>query len=222
MPNLTNPSSNIESRANRFLTNFNKLAKNHDKVHIIAHSFAGVDIRAMISLYDLQPRIASLSTVSSPHNGLTLLEKLLNHKEAEAYLSDAFRPVGLNPYNATEFNSGLMEDINEDLADSETYQKFSFGSRTSQAHLDKFLRYPGSAIMDEDPLDDNDGITHPRDWEWGQYLLTFEASHYESGGLKTRFNMDLIYGAVTDNIKLTEAKGNPEMAKEFGLAYQEI
>mmetsp|Transcript_29015 Transcript_29015/g.25662 ORF Transcript_29015/g.25662 Transcript_29015/m.25662 type:complete len:121 (+) Transcript_29015:302-664(+) len=120
-------------------------------------------MRAMISLYDLQPKIASLNTVCTPHNGLTLLNKLTQNPDAKAYVQDALRPVGLNFYNATEFVSDAMEDLNEDLSESETYQIYSFGSRTSQAHLDKMLRYPASAIMNQDPLDDNDGITHPQD-----------------------------------------------------------
>ncbi|CAI2377884.1 unnamed protein product [Moneuplotes crassus] len=222
MPNLTNPSSNVEIRATRFLNNFEKLAKGHEKVHIVAHSFAGFDIRAMIALYDLQPKIASLSTVCTPHNGLTLLDNLTKHTEAEAYLSDALRPLGLNPYNVEEFRAGTMYEMNEELEDSETYQIYSFGSRTSQANVDKFIRFTASAIMDQDPLDDNDGITHPNDCKFRDYLLTFEVSHYESGGLKAGFDMDLIFGSVTDNIKLTEAKGDENIAKKFGLSYQEM
>lgn len=163
MPNLTNPSSSIETRATKFLNSFHKIAGEHEKVHIVAHSFAGVDIRAMISLYDLQSKVASLSTVCTPHNGLTLLDNLTKHTEAEPYLSDALRPVGLNPYNVEEFRSGNMYEINEDLEDSESYQIYSFGARTSQADVDKFIRFTASAIMDQDPLNDNDGITHPQD-----------------------------------------------------------
>jgi hypothetical protein len=222
LPNLTNPSSTIESRANRFLQRFNEVAGKHERVHIVAHSFAGIDIRAMITFYDLQSRIASLSTVCSPHNGLTLLNKIEQHPHAKQHIHDALLPVGLNAHNVNEFLTNSMSEINEDLEGSELYNKFSYGSRTNQFLLEKMLRNTSGAIMDEDPLNDNDGITQPDDCRWGDYLLSFEASHYQTGGLDLNYDMGYIYGPVMDNIKITEAKTDRHLAEEFGLVYQEF
>lgn len=222
IPNLTNPSSTVETRAQRFLQKFKEVFDNNERCHIVAHSFAGVDIRAMINFYDLQDKVASLSTICSPHNGLTLLDNIDRHPETKNHLLDALRPVGINTDNVMEFLPDVMADINEEIAESERYPKFSFGSRTSQAHLEKMLRYTSSAILDQDTLNENDGITQPDDCRWGHYLLTYEASHYESGGLNSNFNMDLIHGAVIDNIKVTEAKADKDVAERIGYLHQEF
>lgn len=115
MPNLTNPSSTIESRAQRFLLQFNKYQKEFERFHLVSHSFAGIDMRAMINFYDLQPKIASLSTLCSPHNGMTLLNRIDRHPEAKNHLLNALRPVGLNHHNVKEFYSDIMSEVNEDI-----------------------------------------------------------------------------------------------------------
>jgi len=149
MPNLTNPSSTIETRAQRFYQRFSNVMDEHEKFHLVAHSFAGVDMRAMINFFDLQDKVASLSTLCSPHNGLTLLERIPNNPDSKEHLLNALRPVGMNSHNVKEFFPNTMANINEEIADSETFAKFSFGSRTTQQNVEKMLRYTASAITDE-------------------------------------------------------------------------
>ena len=172
MPNLTNPSSSIETRAQKFMKSFKE-----KRAHIVAHSFAGIDMRAMINFYDLQQNVASLSTLSTPHKGLTLIQNLQRYPEAQSHLINALRPLGLNDTNYTEFSRENCQDIHDMIGDSETYTKISYGARTSPSNLERILRYPSDAIMERDPLEENDGITHPKDWEWGNYLASFEADH---------------------------------------------
>ena len=52
--------------------------ENCDKVNIIAHSKGGVDSRYMISRLDMADRVASLTTLSTPHHGSGLSARLLN------------------------------------------------------------------------------------------------------------------------------------------------
>ena len=44
--------------------------------HLIATSFAGVDARAAISMLGGSDHIQSLTTVSSPHHGMRLIDRL--------------------------------------------------------------------------------------------------------------------------------------------------
>lgn len=89
MPNLVNNSSSIETRSAKFMGLFKKQIDLHPgkKFHIVAHSFAGFDIRAMIHFYDLQEYVASVSTISTPHNGLTLLDNIYHSQESRKGLS---------------------------------------------------------------------------------------------------------------------------------------
>lgn len=69
-------------------------------------------------------------------------------------------------------------------------------------------------------MNDNDGVTLPKDTEWGSYLLTFEADHYELGGLNPKFDIKHVHNAVMDNLKLTEAIADPEMREKIGSYLQ--
>ena len=240
MPNLVNNSSTIESRSQKFMEQFQTLINNSDdeKFHIVAHSFAGFDIRAMIHFYDLHDKVFSVSTLSTPHRGLTLLDNIINHPDARPYLVDALRPVGLTDFNAKEFTKDTMRELNEIMTPYETYHKLSYGSRTSIANMNNQLKYPASAIMGGDPLYESDGITMPEDTEWGYthgddglvgdegflkgeaagvgYHFVFETDHYDIGGLSPNFDVRNIHNAVLDNIKLAEAKDDQELEKEYG------
>lgn len=48
-----------------------------EKLHVLAHSKGGLDARCMASLPGMAPRIASLTTVCTPHNGSVTVDRLL-------------------------------------------------------------------------------------------------------------------------------------------------
>lgn len=50
---------------------------NADKVNIIAHSKGGLDSRYMISKLEMQDKVASLTTISTPHGGSKVATKIL-------------------------------------------------------------------------------------------------------------------------------------------------
>lgn len=47
---------------------------NGTKVHLVAHSFCGVDARAAISLFGANEYVQSLTTVCSPHHGMKFVD----------------------------------------------------------------------------------------------------------------------------------------------------
>ena len=76
VPNVTSPMQSIESRAESIAEKVERISKKYDqKVHVIAHSFAGVDVRCAISMMGLKSSVQSLTTLCSPHHGLTLIDK---------------------------------------------------------------------------------------------------------------------------------------------------
>ena len=52
-----------------------------EKVHVIAHSKGGLDIRAALAYEDIAPLVASVTTVNSPHHGCHFADFLLNHAD---------------------------------------------------------------------------------------------------------------------------------------------
>lgn len=53
-----------------------KLAPAPKKMHIIAHSKGGLDVREALEITGVRERVASLITLGTPHNGIEFIEKL--------------------------------------------------------------------------------------------------------------------------------------------------
>lgn len=103
MPNVTNVSMTIEERGALFAQNIKKLheklgCNDSTKLHIVTHSFAGVDMRAAISMYGADQHVSSLTTVCSPHLGMKLVDMLHIHpdKAHVEYFEKALEAVGIS------------------------------------------------------------------------------------------------------------------------------
>ena len=103
--------ASIEDRANSIAENVKALNLNQ-KVHLVTHSFAGVDARAALSLReDLHEHVASLTTICTPHHGMKLIDKaraLPNSHGDIVTLEKAFEVLGMSMTNVEEFCSDNM------------------------------------------------------------------------------------------------------------------
>jgi triacylglycerol esterase/lipase EstA (alpha/beta hydrolase family) len=73
------------------------------RVHLVAHSFCGVDARAAISLYGADAAVVkSLTTVSSPHQGSRLIDNCAKYpaRFQIEMAEKAFEAVGLSQGSA--------------------------------------------------------------------------------------------------------------------------
>jgi len=76
--NVVSSSQTIEQRAAQISDRIAKISKNHGQpCHVLAYSFAGVDTRCAISLMGLNKSVRSLTTLCTPHHGLTLMDTAL-------------------------------------------------------------------------------------------------------------------------------------------------
>lgn len=75
----------VEQRAADLTAEVNKALqlKGADKVHIIAHSMGGLDARRMIVRHSMADKVASLTTIGTPHLGTTLADYKLAHEGDE-------------------------------------------------------------------------------------------------------------------------------------------
>lgn len=81
MPNVVSPVATIQERAKQLTENLEAARKRLkvDRVHLVTHSFAGVDARAAISMYGAHEHVQSLSTIASPHTGCRLVQEMRHH-----------------------------------------------------------------------------------------------------------------------------------------------
>jgi len=73
--------ANVETRAADLRRETLKILEKTgaDKVHIIAHSMGGLDARHMIVNYDIADKIASLTTIGTPHCGTSVADVVMKY-----------------------------------------------------------------------------------------------------------------------------------------------
>ena len=151
-----------------------------EKVNIIAHSKGGLDSRFAISCLEMGGRVASLTTINTPHMGCNYVRKLLNIIPNRAIASMGKKYESLytmlgddNP----EFFSGL-----KDLTDKECFRLNglmedypgvlyqSVASRMKSRRSAAFPLNVGYCIIKLLGGGENDGLAPTSSMRWGNFL----------------------------------------------------
>lgn len=147
-----------------------------DKVNLIAHSKGGIDARYMISELDMAGRVASLTTMATPHRGIrtidifkekspALLNRLLDIFNAMLRVDGGDVPYDNSVYD--QLTSDYMSLFNEYVKDAEGvyYQSYAFDMKGKFADPALYLFY--SQIKKYEG--DNDGLVPVSSAEWGNF-----------------------------------------------------
>ena len=113
-----------------------------DRVHLVTHSFAGIDARAAISLYDSHLDMKSLTTIATPHTRCTLIQNILEspNKSGFEWMERALGVVGMGVKNIQEFSQRNLDDFNLVAEDHPDVDYFSFGTKKRELLLNDLLR----------------------------------------------------------------------------------
>ena len=102
------PANTIEFRAIELAKQIDEIlaATKAAKVNILAHSFGGLDARYLISTLGYEDKVATLSTLSTPHRGTPVADAIIEYSPANAtdWLESIFN------YAGTLFNSSSEEN----------------------------------------------------------------------------------------------------------------
>ncbi|MGN0600269.1 MAG: esterase/lipase family protein [Oscillospiraceae bacterium] len=151
-------------------------AENAEKVNIIAHSKGGLEARYAASSLGCSDKIASITTLSTPHNGSKTVDSLMKIPEVlikgGCKVTDLwFRILGdKNPDTFSAICSFRTKDaqrFNEQNPDIETiyYQSYAFVMK--HAWSDMFMWLPSLVVRRFDG--ENDGLLSPESVKWGNF-----------------------------------------------------
>lgn len=168
----------IESNAQKVAESIDNVlkAENADKVNIIAHSKGGLESRYAASTLGYSDKIASITTLSTPHNGSKTVDKLMKLPEVlikgGCKVTDLwFRILGDKaPDTFSAICSFRTEDakrFNEQNPDVETiyYQSYAFVMK--HAWSDMFMWLPSLVVRCFEG--ENDGLLSPESVKWGSF-----------------------------------------------------
>jgi triacylglycerol lipase len=161
---------------------------NSEKVNIIAHSKGGIDSRYLIWRYDYGDKVASLTTISTPHHGAEIADLIYEQKIVHTRLAkNALAVYGklygdTNPdlYNVNyqlttekmkEFNESIGRDHRVYYQSIYTLMKNSFDDLTFYSSYRYIKKING----------DNDGTVSEYSARWGDNIVKIEGgiSHSE-------------------------------------------
>ncbi|MBC8547384.1 triacylglycerol lipase [Clostridiaceae bacterium NSJ-31] len=151
-----------------------------EKVNIIAHSKGGLDSRYLISALGMGDRVASLTTMSTPHRGSLVIDKLLRlpdgffrwlAKGVNAY----FRRLGDHDpdfYHAVrQFSTPFAAGFNRSVPDRPEVFYQSYTSVMGGLFSDSLLCFPYSVVKAVEG--ENDGLVSIESAKWGEFRGVF-------------------------------------------------
>lgn len=147
-----------------------------EKVNIIAHSKGGLEARYLISTMGCGDRIATLTTLSTPHNGSLTVDKLLKFPAPAVRFGCKavdvwFKIIGdKNPdtYSAVNlFKTSSAEKFNMENPDDPQVYYQSYGFVMNGFFSDITMCIPWLAVYAVEG--ENDGLLAPRAVEWTNF-----------------------------------------------------
>ena len=150
------------------------------KINIIAHSKGGLDSRYAISTLGLGNKVASLTTLATPHNGSKTVDKILKLPDFFARFAglcaDSWcRAMGdQQPHSYRVFHSFRTDTaakFNQDNPDCEgvIYQSYAFVMKKPLS--DFWLWFPNMVVRHIEGK--NDGLLPPEAVKWGDFKGTY-------------------------------------------------
>ena len=153
------------------------------KVNIIAHSKGGMEARYAISTLGEAPRVASLTTISTPHRGSVTMDKFMTLPRwalrfgcaaADVWFKllgdkkpDCFSSISL-------FTTRAAEEFNRNNPDcgGVYYQSFAFVMKNAASDIFMWL----SNLVVNHFEGENDGLLAPRAVMWGDFRGIFRGA----------------------------------------------
>lgn len=146
------------------------------KVNIIAHSKGGLDARFMISRLGMGDKVASLTTVCTPHHGSKTVDKLLAFPSILVHTVAFFcniwsRLIGDKQPDAyrvfQQFTTAFAARFNEETPDvSEVYgQSYAFLMKRARSDFMLWLPYLVVRAIEGE----NDGLVTPASAQWALF-----------------------------------------------------
>lgn len=158
------------------------LSETHcDKVNIIAHSKGGLDDRYLISGLHMEDKVASLTTMSTPHRGSELLN-LLNRLPDGIYhfvaslFDKSFQKAG-DPapdcyHSSKQLSPSFCAEFNDKYKDAEGVYYQSYASVVKHTFGDGLL-WISNLLMYFLGAPKNDGLVSEESAKWGNFRGTF-------------------------------------------------
>ena len=163
------------------------------RVNIIAHSMGGLDARYAITKLGLANRVASLTTIATPHRGTPIADVGTNLFGRKLGLQKLLSAVKLNVDGFYDLTTDNASAFNERIKDVPGVRYGCVLASTSQNDddLNPLLR-PGHKFLSR-RTGPNDGLVPVSSQVWGEVIHCISADHWAQVGWSKNFDAPEFY-----------------------------
>jgi triacylglycerol lipase len=163
------------------------------RVNIIAHSMGGLDARYAIARLNLGDKVASLTTIGTPHRGTPLADLGTNVLGEKLGLRWLLSNLGVELDAFYDLTTRKMEAFNREVPDARgiAYGSFVASVQAKRSGINPLLR-PAHAFLNE-RAGENDGVVPVSSQRWGEVLGTVDADHWAQIGWSKGFDAPAFY-----------------------------
>ncbi|QSQ25938.1 hypothetical protein JY651_13825 [Pyxidicoccus parkwayensis] len=166
------------------------------RVNIIAHSMGGLDARYAISQLGLASRVASLTTIGTPHHGTPLADvgtRLLGDALGLKRLCTALTVETDAFYDLT---TAKMAEFNRLVPDARGVLYASYvGAFQQRTRALNPVLLPTYLYLSH-RVGPNDGVVPADSQKWGEVFGVVEADHWAQIGWSSRFDAESFYASL--------------------------
>jgi triacylglycerol lipase len=166
-----------------------------ERVNIVAHSMGGLDARYAISRLGLADRVASLTTIATPHLGTPLADM------GKALLGRLVRMAGrfIDLRAFTDLTTAQMEKFNREISNAPGVSYGSVVARSGRLRTNPLLWAPHLYLSSR--AGPNDGIVPSASQPWGEVVLQVEADHWAQIGWSRGFDAGDLYQQLLRDLR---------------------
>jgi triacylglycerol lipase len=170
-----------------------------EKVNIIAHSKGGLESRYAITMLGMANKVASLTTLATPHRGSAMADTLLAFFERKNMLDWVLKKLfnyakflgDKHPdiYQASnELSIAYMKHFNQSVPDIPTVYYQSYGGLINEKYPNWFIRIQYKLMVKAEG--ENDCIVSKHSYQWGKFKGVVKSnddygiSHFDIVGMR--------------------------------------
>lgn len=168
------------------------------RVNVIAHSMGGLDARHAITRLGLGRRVASLTTIGSPHHGTPLADLGVVVGERIG-LRRVLDRLGLPLEALDDLTTAAMAEFNRATPDVPGVAYLSVVG-VAAARRTHPLLLPGQLYLRR-AAGENDGLVPADSQRWGEVLFRIEADHWAQIGWSKRFDAAEFYDRLLRELR---------------------
>ncbi len=166
----------VEANAESVKQSILEFIGDSEKVNLIAHSKGGLEGRYLISKLGMADKVASLSTISTPHRGSKTLEIFRRFpkfiiRASAFFVNSYFKMIGDKKPDfftfVTELSTSGCKKFNEEVLDEAGVYYQSYATKMKNAFSDVLLFFPYLVLKFFEG--DNDGIVSVDSAAWGDF-----------------------------------------------------